>query len=268
MQWPDKVQSVVTLTFDFDAESVWLANNPRHHEMPGVLSKGTYGARVGVWKILELLREEELTATFFVPGMIAEQYPQHVNAIANAGHEIAHHGYTHTAPDPADPALVEREIEEGLDALHRVVGIRPVGYRAPDGMISDLALRLLTERGFVYDSSFKDDIVPYRHEHLDGTPGLVELPEQPTLDDWTYGAISPSSPGPFDPKDAVLSIWQDEFTEIHAWGGLFMLVMHPQVTGRPMRLATLRELISLTRGFDGVQYATCIQAAEDFIAQE
>ena len=67
MEWPRGAASAVTLTFDFDAESIWLANNPRHHEMPGVLSKGVYGAKVGLALILDLLASEDLPATFFVP---------------------------------------------------------------------------------------------------------------------------------------------------------------------------------------------------------
>ena len=263
MKWPDGMQSALALTFDFDAESLWLANNPRHKELPGILSLGKYGAKVGVPKILELLRQEDIRATFFVPGWTAEQYPHLVEAILTDGHEIGHHGYTHDAPDPIDPAMVEREIDRGLAALEKVAGVRPVGYRAPDGVSSELSLRLLGERGFLYNSSYKDDFVPYRHVLSDGTRSLVELPEQPELDDWTFGARRP-----LYPKSAVLSIWQDTFQELHNWGGACTIVMHPQITGRPIRLATLREFIQFTRQFDGVWVATCREIAEAFVAQE
>lgn len=268
MKWPNNIKSAITLTFDFDAESLWLANNPRHHELLSVLSLGKYGARVGVPKILELLRQEELKATFFVPGWTAEKYPGHVEMILKDGHEIGHHGYTHDAPDPIDPGMVERELDMGLAALEKVAGIRPRGYRAPDGVSSELSLRLLTERGFLYDSCYKDHYLPYRHTLADGSPGPVELPEQPTLDDWSYGSSSLSAPRPLFPKEAVLSIWQGEFHELYDWGGLFMLVMHPQVSGRPLRLATLREFIQFTRQFDELWYATCSEVAEAFVAQE
>ena len=110
--------------------------------------------------------------------------------------------------------------------------------------------------------------VPYRHASSDDRPGLIELPEQPTLDDWSYGAVSPGSPGPLATKEVVLSIWQEEFKQLNDWGGLYMLVMHPQVTGRPMRWATLRDLIRFTRGFDGVWYARCDAVAASFAEQE
>ncbi len=268
MKYPANMNSALCLTFDFDAESIWLANNPRHAEMPGVLSYGRYGARVGVPKILELLSQEELAATFFVPGTVAEQYPHLVEAITADGHEIAHHGYTHRGPDPSDPDMVEQELDKGLAALERIAGVRPVGYRAPDGVSSDLGLRLLTERGFLYDSSFKDDYLPYRHRLIDGSPGPIEIPEQPELDDWAFGSVSMSEARSLFPKADVLAIWQDTFRELHSWGGVATLVMHPQITGRPIRLATLREFIASTRAFPGVWTTTCGALAAKFAAQE
>lgn len=267
MRWPAGKQAALTLSFDFDAESLWLANGARHHALPSVLALGKYGAKVGVPKILQLLREEELTATFFVPGWTAERYPAVVEAIVLAGHEVGHHGYTHVAPDPADPSLVEREIDMGLAALDKV-GIRPKGYRPPDGVSCEQSLRLLTERGLIYNSSYKDDYVPYRHTLADGSPGPVELPEQPELDDWAFGGLSMTAVRPLFPKAAVLSIWQDSFDELYKWGGAATVVMHPQVTGRPMRLATLRDFITFTRQYSSVWYATCGEVAEAFIAQE
>ena len=268
MQWPNSKKCSLSLTFDFDAESLWLANNPRHHELPGVLSLGKYGANVGVPKILELLAEEEIKATFFVPGWTAEQYPKLVDAILNDGHEIGHHGYTHDAPDPIDPDMVERELDMGLAALEKVAGIRPVGYRAPDGVSSDLSLRLLKDRGFLYNSSFKDHYLPYRHTLSDGTAGPVELPEHPELDDWAFGSVSMREAKPLFPKDAVLSIWKDTFLELRTWGGAITIVMHPQITGRPIRLATLREFVHFVHEFSDVWIAPCKDVARAFVAQE
>lgn len=266
--WPEGKACALALTFDFDAEELWIGNDPAHAADPGVLAMGHYGARVGVPKILELLAEEELPATFFVPGAVAETYPGHVHAILEAGHEIAHHGYTHVPASPEAPGLVEEQIDRGLEALDRVAGITPLGYRAPDGVSSHLGLRTLTDRGFLYDSSLRDHFAPYRIVLEDGLPGPVEIPEQPTLDDWAYGSSSPTQYRVLQSKSHVLSIWQDEFTELREWGGSITLVMHPQITGRPIRLATLRDFIAHTRTFDDVWYATCGAIARHFISQE
>jgi len=265
--WPGGAQCAVVLSFDFDAETVWLARDTDNRAKLATLSFGHYGAKVGVPKILELLREEALRATFFVPGWSAETYPERMAAIAGDGHEIAHHGYLHYRPDPADePAMLE-EIERGLETLAGV-GVTPKGYRAPGGESCDFLLRLLVEKGIVYSSSFKDDVMPYRHRLGDGRPGPVEIPEQPALDDWNYGFTHLRSPQPLYTKDAHLAIWREEFREIYRWGGVFILVMHPQITGRPLRLAVLREFIAFTRRFPNVWYATALEVAEAFISRE
>ncbi len=258
----------MALTFDFDAEELWIANDPANASDPGVMALGHYGARVGVPKILELLAQEELPATFFIPGAVVERYPGHVHAILEAGHEVGHHGYTHVPADPKIPGLVEEQIDRGLDAFDRVAGVTPVGYRAPDGVSSHLGQRLLTERGFLYDSSLKDHYAPYRIVLEDGSPGPVEIPEQPTLDDWSYGATSPVAYRVMQSKQQVLSIWTDEFVELRSWGGSVTVVMHPQITGRPIRLSTLRDFIAFTRSFDDVWYATCGDLARNFEANE
>src|SRR5438477_329438 len=82
-------------------------------------------------RILHLLERHNLPATFFVPGHTAFAYPDLVRRIAAAGHELGHHGFVHEPLSPLD-AKREREILQlGLDALDRVAGVRPTGYRAP-----------------------------------------------------------------------------------------------------------------------------------------
>jgi len=93
--WPGGARGAVAFTFDFDAEEVWLAEDPENANRPGVLSQGTYGAKVAVPLILELLERQGLRATFFVPGRVAERHPERVREMVAAGHEVGHHGYTH-----------------------------------------------------------------------------------------------------------------------------------------------------------------------------
>jgi peptidoglycan/xylan/chitin deacetylase (PgdA/CDA1 family) len=266
--WPHAKRCAVALTFDFDAEELWIGADPANATDPGVLALGHYGARVGVPKILELLAQEELPATFFIPGAVAERYPGHVHAILESGHEVAHHGYTHVPADPKVPGLVVEQIDRGLEAIERVAGVTPIGYRAPDGVSSLLGQQILTNRGFLYDSSLKDHFAPYRIVLDDGRLGPVEIPEQPTLDDWSYGSISPGGYRVLQSKQHVLSIWTDDFVELRAWGGVVTLVCHPQITGRPMRLSTLRDFIAFTRTFDDIWFATCADIARHFVATE
>lgn len=266
--WPNGAKCAVCLTFDFDAESLWLVKDPKNAELLATLSQGRYGAKVGVVKILELLKQEGLRATFFTPGWTIDNHTGRVEMILKDGHELAHHGYMHHWPDPDNPAQILDELDRGLDAMQRHFGLRPKGYRPPGSESCHFLLEQLVARGIVYNSCFKDDFQPYRHLLRDGRPGPVELPEHPSLDDWNFGSTHLKTPRPLFTREHVLSLWQDEFRAIYDWGGVFVLVMHPQVTGRPMRLGILRDFIAFTRQFANVWYATGSEAAQAFIDHE
>lgn len=266
--WPENARCAVMLTFDFDAETLWLSRNPDNARRPGVLSQGQYGARTGVPKILELLKEEELKATFFVPGWTAEKYTDRMEAIVAGGHEIGHHGYLHEWIDPDYPDKEREALENGLDALKRTVGVRPSGYRSPAGETSTNMISMLQEYDFRYDSSLMDQITPYRHVLEGGKPGPVELPWHWSTDDAPYALFAIASPRPIFTNEHVLDIWKAEFREIYRWGGMFNLLMHPQIIGRPARVAMLREFIGWIRTFPGVWFATCDEVARAWEARE
>ncbi len=196
IEWPNGARCAVMLTFDFDAETLWLSRNPDNARRPGVLSQGIYGAKTGVPKILELMREESLKGTFFVPGWTAEKYRDRMDAIAAAGHEIGHHGYLHEWIDPDFPDKEREALEKGLEALRTTVGVKPKGYRSPAGETSQNMIGLLHEYGFEYDSSLMDQVSPYRHVLEDGTPGPVELPWHWSMDDAPFALFAIQSPRP------------------------------------------------------------------------
>ena len=263
--WPDGAKCAVLLTFDFDAETLWTSRDPSNAKRPGTLSQGTYGAKVAVPSILQVLRDMGgLPATFFVPGWTAEHHTDRVEAILADGHEVGHHSYSHKWVEPDDPAAELEEMEKGLEALERSVGVRPVGYRSPAGETSPNLFRLLVERGFLYDSSMMDAVNPYFHQ-VDGDPrALVELPWHWSLDDAVFMLFSIKSPRAIMTNEHVLTVWKDEFRAIYKAGGLFDLVMHPQVIGRPSRLELLRDFIAFAQGYPDVWFCTCRQAAEAF----
>ncbi|MBT6276450.1 MAG: polysaccharide deacetylase [Chromatiales bacterium] len=266
VKWPGGARCAVMLTFDFDAETNWLARSPANLRRPGTLSQGTYGAKVGVPRILDLLREQALKATFFVPGWVAEHRRGRVEMILGDGHEVGHHGYLHKWVDPQDPQGELAEFTGGMEAL-ATLGVRPVGYRSPAGETSSNLIRLLAEHDFTYDSSLMDDVFPYRHALADGDPGPVELPWHWSLDDVPYVSHSMQVMRPMFTNDHILNIWQAEFRQIHEWGGLFDLVMHPQAIGRPSRLVMLAQMIAYMRDFPGVWFATGAEVAEAWLEQ-
>jgi peptidoglycan/xylan/chitin deacetylase (PgdA/CDA1 family) len=123
--------NTVCLTFDFDAMSVWLGGYPR--VTPAMLSRGEFGARVGVPRILELLARYDIHATFFTPGHTAESFPEMMAAIVHTGHEVGHHGYGHEDPGTQTPVKERASLERGLATLEKVTYMRT---HAPGGVLT------------------------------------------------------------------------------------------------------------------------------------
>ena len=270
-----KYPSTVCLTFDFDAMSVWLGGYAR--VTPAMLSRGEYGARVAIPRILELLAEYRLPATFFIPGHTVDSFPRAVEAIASAGHEIGHHSYAHHDSSAQTPDQERADMERAFASLQRVLGLRPQGFRSPSWDYSEATLPLLLEYGFFYDSSlFAQDFHPY-HPRL-GDRVAVDEPLQPgeetriwelpvcfSLDDWPHFQFN------FDPlrvglsaPSKVLEIWAGDFDYMHAHveRGILTYTMHPQVIGRGHRMTMLEKLIRHILDRGNVRFMRMIDAAK------
>jgi peptidoglycan-N-acetylglucosamine deacetylase len=249
--WPPGIRSAACLTFDLDAETAWISRDPANIDRLSVMSQGAYGPKVGVPLILDFLDRNQIKSTFFVPGWTAERWPDVVAEIHRRGHEIGHHGYLHEALEGKTRDQEEEILTGSARILAGITGMAPVGYRAPLYEITHETIDLLRKHGFLYASNLQDSLWPYRHQ---GTPELVELPATWILDDGPFFAfgLRPNLYRQIFPPSAVLSVWRDEFHGIHEVGGLTMLILHPQYTGRPSRLAMLQTLVDELRAADGV----------------
>jgi len=249
--WPPGVRSAACLTFDLDAETAWISRDPANIDRLSVMSQGAYGPKVGVPLILDFLDRNRITSTFFVPGWTAERWPEVVAEIHRRGHEIGHHGYLHEALEGKTRDQEEEILTGSARILAGITGARPIGYRAPLYEITHETIDLLRKHGFIYASNLQESLWPYLHQ---GTPGVVELPATWILDDGPFFAfgLRPNLYRQIFPPSAVLSVWRDEFRGIHDVGGVTMLILHPQYTGRPSRLAMLQTLVDEVRAADGV----------------
>ncbi|NVN35722.1 polysaccharide deacetylase family protein [Komagataeibacter swingsii] len=265
--WPEGNRAAMFLSFDIDAESAWTGKDPSHADRLVTMSFGGFEARVGTPVILKLLREMGLKATFFITGWAVEAHPAMAEAVLADGHEIGHHGYHHLIPEPGADHMLE-ELDYGLEVLKRRLGVVPVGYRAPIGEASAELCQSLKERNFLYTSSWFDDVRPYRHVMKDGSPGLIELPQTTSYDDWMHGLANRFSPRSIFPKEHVLSMWRDDLDETRAWGDLVTTVFHPQVSGRPMRFRLLREFLQYTVSCNDVWITTGEEIARYYEQQE
>jgi len=124
-------------------------------------------------RIIEILDDFNIKATFFILGWIAENYPDLVKFIHDNGHEIASHGYNHELVTSLDDKTVKSDIEKSKYLLENLIGDQLLGYRAPSFSIRDNLINILSELGFKYDSSFN----PFQ---LNNRYGSLNLPTKKT----------------------------------------------------------------------------------------
>ncbi len=265
--WPGDRQVAVALTFDLDAELVWLSQPDA--ATPAELSRGRFGVRAGLPRVLDLLDRHEVPATFFMAALILELHPGAVEAIRSRGrHEIGYHGYGHERVRTLTEEQERAALRRGL-ALFDERGLRPRIFRSPSWNFSPHTLSLLQEHGFRFDSSLMADDRPYEILAGGEPSGIIELPVDWSLDDWPYFQLDWSVPGMGlrDPED-VLGTWIAEFEGIRADGGLFTLTLHPQVIGRWSRLRALERLVEHIKSGGDAWFATLGAAGEHVLEME
>jgi peptidoglycan-N-acetylglucosamine deacetylase len=262
--WPDGARVAVALSFDSDHETIPLRDGETG---PGKLSQGEYGSRVGAQRILALLAERGIPATFFMPAVSALLHPDEVRRYAAEGHEVGMHGWIHERTATLSPRD-ERDLAlRSTEVLEKSTGTRPVGIRTPSWDFTPATLAIIRELGLRYDSSLMADDEPYEIV-ADGEPsGVVEIPVEWIRDDAVYFPMDRySALRPYASPRSVLSIWIDEFEGAYADRGLFQLTMHPHVIGHRSRMVVLAELIDHIASRRGVWFATHAQVADYALA--
>ena len=267
---------IACLTFDFDVWSGWTARNLL---TPTPISRGEFGL-VGAERIVALLQKYEIHATWCIPGVIIDTYPQACKRVLEAGHEIAHHGYSHVPPADLSPEREEKELLRARECIKKLTGHYPRGYRSCSWDLSPLTVELLLKHGFDYESSMMaNDYTPYQVRQGDRptidepfifgteTP-LVELPISWTLDDYPHFEFVRTKDYVIQGlmnADNVLKNWTDDFlymTRILDWGAL-VYTCHPYVIGRGHRMILLERLILKLMEMNAV-FLTMGQAVDEF----
>jgi peptidoglycan-N-acetylglucosamine deacetylase len=249
----------VFLTFDIDAETLWTSRDKQNPIGPVMLSQGYYGPEVGLPRILSLLKRWDLPATFFVTGYVADRYADECRQIVEHGHEIGHHNYSHEWPARTPHDEERKAFAQGMESLYRLTGSYPEGYRAPGWEFSDITFDLLRENGMRYSSNMMDGEFPYEFLCRGERTGIFELPCSWILDDAAFFMHGLTYGAPMFPASHVFEQWQDEFDGMYADEGerVYVLTMHPQIIGRPSRMALLERLIAYIRTKPGAEFFSC-----------
>jgi len=274
---------------DVDAVAGWLGSYGGE-DSPDDISRGLFAGEVGSPRLVGLFEKYNLRTTWFIPGHSAETFPDQMKAVANAGHEIGVHGYSHENPIAMTREQEEAILDKCLDVLSKLSGKRPTGYVAPWWEFSPVTNELLLERGIKYDHSLMhNDFHPYYvrvgdtwtkidySKHPDAwmkplvrgkETDLIEIPASWYLDDlppMMFIKKAPNSHGFVNPRHLEES-WRDQFDWVYRENdyAVFTMTIHPDVSGRPQVLLMLERLIEHIQKHDGIKFLTFDEIADDF----
>ena len=222
-----------------------------------------YGARAGFWRILRLFRERGLTLTVYAVGMALERNPAAGRAMAEAGFEVASHGwrwidYQHVPEDEE-----RAHLKLAIAALERATGSRPVGWYT--GRNSPQTRRLVVEEGgFLYDSDFYADDLPYWVE-VSGRPHLV-IPYTLDNNDMKFGLLNGFTHGEefFQYLRDALDVLYEEGAEQPK---MMSVGLHCRLVGRPGRAAALARFLDYAQSRDRIWITTRAAIARHWRAQ-
>jgi peptidoglycan/xylan/chitin deacetylase (PgdA/CDA1 family) len=279
----------ICIGVDVDAVAGWLGSYGGH-DSPNDIQRGMFAGEVGALRLLRLFDKYELRTSWFVPGHSIETFPDQMRAVADAGHEIGAHGYSHENPIAMSPQQERDVLAKSIELIEKLSGQAPRGYVAPWWELSEHTASLLLDNGFSYDHSQNyNDFTPFyarvgdswtkvdyskpaaewmkplvRGSEVD----LVEFCGNWYVDDlppMMFIKQSPNSHGFVSPRD-IEQLWRDQFDWVYREMdyGVFPVTLHPDVSGRPQVLLMLERLIEYWRGHEGVRFLTMEEAAEDF----
>jgi allantoinase len=208
----------------------------RHMSMESIYE---YGARAGVWRILDLFKSRGVPLTVFAVAMAAERHPAVIERCLADGHEIASHGYRWINYHGM-PLETEREhMAKAMEILTRICGARPLGWYT--GRTSDNTRKLVADYGgFLYDADDYSDDLPFWSRLVDG-PHLI-VPYTLDANDMRF-----ASPQGFNSGDQFFAYLKDSFDTLYEEGAkspkMMSIGLHCRLVGRPGRFASLKRFL-------------------------
>lgn len=263
-RWPNgaKVAVMVTVAYELWADGRWPVYAPMAGAWPipkdvrdeHSISWSRYGAKAGVWRLLDLLDAHGVRATVPTSALLVEEFPDSVLAVHRAGHEIAAHSWSQDVMAPwADVGAEREEVRRSIAALEGLTGARPVGWCSPRATASAQTTTLLAEAGCTWSGDHNDAELPYVVDTSAGP--LVALAHSDSTD--VRGAMG----GPRTYRDVVI----DTLDYALSTGGVEILnvTVHAHVSGRPQMATMFSQILDRVRSAgDAVWVATHAEVAD------
>ena len=234
----------VILAFDLDGPTGDAMVNGSIWNKPGYFVLGAYGPHRATPRILDVLRDHQVQATFYTPAWVVKTWPDLCRRIVEEGHEIAGHGNKHEQFFGRTAANQAELLKESQQIFYNVLGQRALGFRAPSGDFTETTLKLLAEHGYTYSSSMRSGDQPFHHT----SAPLVEIPAKSLFDDYSVFAYhrAPDFPSGLDriaPYAPVFRSWLAEIDAAADESLTVSTIWHPKVIGTPGRAVLMGDFI-------------------------
>jgi allantoinase len=221
-----------------------------------------YGIKAGAPRVVKLLKQYDILASWTVAALSLENHPEIAQAIVELGHEPVSHGYRWIHQFKFDEAQEREFIRKAVTSIEKTCGVRPYGWLSRY-MLTDNTRRLLIEEGFAYHmDDYSGDVPFWDKETVPGKP-MVIVPYQLDNNDmkmWTDPAMTP---------EQWLAYATRNFDQVYREGvegnpKMMSLGLHLRIIGRPGRIWALEEFFKHVRNYDGVWVTTRRAIAEHF----
>jgi len=259
--WPNGARVAVSVVINFEegAEQQVGDGDPvseRVGEVLSVVPNGkrdqgqeqifSYGSRIGLWRVLNALRETQTPATFYLCGRAVARAPSLAKAIVEAGHEPACHGWVwRPHADYPDERAERTDLTRATDAIESATGQRPRGFFCR-GSESAWTRTLLADAGYAYTSNAFDDDLPY----WDGS-GLLVLPYNLDTNDMKF-----FHPNGFVHAREMVSYVKDAVGQLlseaeQGKSATLSIGFHLRIIGRPARFRAVTDILEFLASLEG-----------------
>ncbi|KAF4945409.1 hypothetical protein FSARC_14435 [Fusarium sarcochroum] len=275
---------------DVDAVSGWI--NPCFGKPadPTNVSRGIFGATVGIDRVLKLLKDHDIKGTWFVPGHSIESFPNQLQKVIDGGHEMlvaivskhdlfitangdsGLHGYCHEHVGDLREQQERDVMAKSIEVLTKFTGKKPRGWTAPSWNTSKDTIRVLEDHGIGLDwkeTSLENEASSWFEPMSKLTSSkLVEIPANWHLDDWPPFVVNFSNAaaqGYVDP-DVIEKLWKCQFDFFYREYDTFIFPMtiHPQVSGKSQVILMHERIIAYINSHEGVEWVTMEQMVDEF----
>jgi peptidoglycan/xylan/chitin deacetylase (PgdA/CDA1 family) len=268
VKWPNRNQCAVMIVVDFSVKAGPEGITPEDLKK----TLGEFGIRTGTQRLFDLFEKYGLKATFAVPGIMAELFPERIAEMVKRGHEVAANGYLHEDVSKLSLEEEERRVYLTTQILEKSCGKRPLGWyclprqqdRFPGVPLGPKTVDYLIDAGYEYlGNGMADDIPHYWVTDYPTRRNILTLPYYYHFDDLFFLMFPAQGTGTgLENPMTLFSNWEMEFQATYRRGRQFTIVVHPYLIGWGHRLEYFERMIEIIKDHPNVWNPTGLECAQ------